>query len=58
MKIDEFPKELTDPLHEHLKQYLATDGEVGYMWDSRVTGGKGPIATLILRTIGRKSMPI
>lgn len=55
MKLDEFPKALTDPLHEHLRRYLATDGEDGYLWDSTVVGGAGVVTTLILRTTGRKS---
>jgi len=55
MKLDGFPKELTDPLHDHLRRYLETDGEDGYLWDSTVVGGKGIVETLILRTIGRKS---
>ncbi|MEM7098636.1 MAG: nitroreductase family deazaflavin-dependent oxidoreductase [Pseudomonadota bacterium] len=55
MNLDGFPKELTDPLHEHLRRYLETDGEDGYLWDSTVVGGAGTVTTLILRTIGRKS---
>lgn len=55
MNLDGFPKELTDPLHDHLRRYLATDGEDGYLWDSTVVGGAGIVTTLILRTIGRKS---
>lgn len=55
MKLDGFPRELTDPLHEHLRRYLETDGEDGYLWDSTVVGGAGPVTTLILRTVGRKS---
>ncbi len=55
MKLDGFPKELTDPLHEHLRRYLETDGEDGYLWDSTLVGGAGVVTTLILRTIGRKS---
>ena len=55
MNLDGFPKELTDPIHEHLARYLETDGEDGYLWDSRVVGGAGIVTTLILRTIGRRS---
>ena len=55
MNLEGFPKELTDPLHEHLRRYLETDGEDGYLWDSTVVGGAGVVTTLILRTIGRKS---
>lgn len=55
MKLDGFPKEITDPIHEHLRRYLETDGEDGYLWDSTVVGGAGIVKTLILRTIGRKT---
>ena len=55
MNLDGFPKELTDPIYEHLRRYLETDGEDGYLWDSTVVGGAGVVTTLILRTIGRKS---
>jgi deazaflavin-dependent oxidoreductase (nitroreductase family) len=40
---------------DHLKRYLATDGEDGYLWDASLGGGKGLVPTLLLTTIGRKS---
>ena len=38
----------------HREQYLA-DGEAGHLWDSTVSGGPGPLPTLLLFTVGRKS---
>jgi len=39
---------------EHIELYK-TDPEKAHMWDSSVAGGPGPIPTLLLTTIGRKS---
>jgi deazaflavin-dependent oxidoreductase (nitroreductase family) len=39
---------------EHTKLYK-TDPEKAHMWDSTVVGGPGPLPTLLLTTIGRKS---
>jgi deazaflavin-dependent oxidoreductase (nitroreductase family) len=39
---------------EHRDQYL-NDGEAGHLWDSTVGGGPGPLPTLLLFTVGRKS---
>lgn len=41
-------------IDEHRQQYLE-DGEKGHLWDSTVVGGPGPVPTLLLYTIGRKS---
>ena len=49
------PKELPDWIQNHLKRYIATNGEDGYLWDASLGGGKGMIPTLLLTTIGRKS---
>ena len=38
----------------HRKQYME-DGEVGHLWDSRISGGPGPLPTLLLFTVGRRS---
>ncbi|MGB0636304.1 MAG: nitroreductase family deazaflavin-dependent oxidoreductase [Gammaproteobacteria bacterium] len=38
----------------HREQYLS-DPHSGHMWDSSPAGGKGPIPTLLLTTVGRKS---
>ena len=40
---------------DHLKRYLATNGEDGYLWDASLGGGKGLVPTLLLTTVGRKS---
>jgi F420H(2)-dependent quinone reductase len=54
---------MSDPIKEasengwiasHREQYLS-DPAAGHMWDSAPAGGKGPIPTLLLTTIGRKS---
>ena len=41
-------------IDEHRELYLK-DGEKGHLWDSTVVGGPGPVPTLLLTTIGRKS---
>jgi deazaflavin-dependent oxidoreductase (nitroreductase family) len=38
----------------HVEQYLA-DGEAAHLWDSSIVGGPGPLPTLLLTTVGRKS---
>ena len=42
-------------IQDHLKRYLATDGQDGYLWDASLGGGKGMVPTLLLTTTGRKS---
>ena len=49
------PKELPEWIQNHLKRYIATNGEDGYLWDASLGGGKGMIPTLLLTTTGRKS---
>ena len=39
---------------EHRDLYL-NDPEKGHLWDSTFAGGPGPLPTLLLTTIGRKS---
>ena len=39
---------------KHRDLYLA-DSEAGHLWDSTPAGGPGPLPTLLLTTIGRKS---
>lgn len=41
-------------IDEHRELYLK-DGDLGHMWDSTVVGGPGPVPTLLLTTVGRKS---
>jgi deazaflavin-dependent oxidoreductase (nitroreductase family) len=43
-----------DWIDEHRQLYLR-DPEKGHMWDSTVRGGPGPVPTLLLTTVGRKS---
>jgi proline iminopeptidase len=31
------------------------DGKAGHLWDSSISGGPGPLPTLLLFTVGRKS---
>lgn len=46
----------SDWIAEHVTQYLATNGENGHFIDVSAVGGKeGGTATLLLRTVGRKS---
>lgn len=40
---------------EHVRNYLTTDGKVGYLRDMTSSGGSETMLHLILRTIGRKS---
>ncbi|MBK7730236.1 MAG: nitroreductase family deazaflavin-dependent oxidoreductase [Gammaproteobacteria bacterium] len=47
--------QLPDWIKEHLKNYLASNGENGHMWDATLGGGTGMVPTLLLTTIGRKS---
>lgn len=49
------PKELPAWIQDHVRRYLASDGEDGYLWDSTMGGGKGMVPTLLLTTTGRKS---
>jgi deazaflavin-dependent oxidoreductase (nitroreductase family) len=49
------PRELPDWIRDHVRRYVETDGADGHMWDSRVAGGPGPIPTLLLTTVGRRS---
>jgi len=42
-------------IQKHVKQYLESGGTEGHMWDSKTVGGPGPLPTLLLTTVGRKS---
>ena len=39
---------------KHRELYL-TDGNQGHLWDSSAAGGPGPLPTLLLTTMGRKT---
>ena len=45
---------LPDWIKDHLKRYLATNGEDGHLWDATLGGGTGMCPTLLLTTTGRK----
>ena len=47
--------QLPDWIKEHLRNYLASNGENGHMWDASLGGGTGMVPTLLLTTTGRKS---
>ncbi len=40
---------------QHRRRYLESNGADGHLWDSTPVGGPGPIPTLLLTTVGRKS---
>jgi len=42
-------------IQKHVKQYLESGGKEGHMWDSKTVGGPGPLPTLLLTTVGRKT---
>ena len=48
-------EEMPGWLQEHARAYLETNGETGHMWDSTVVGGPGPVQSLLLTKIGRKT---
>lgn len=43
-----------DWIDQHRELYLR-EPEQGHFWDSTVVGGPGPVPTLLLTTVGRKS---
>jgi deazaflavin-dependent oxidoreductase (nitroreductase family) len=53
--ISEFMKSAVAGIREHLRSYLATDGEDGYLRDMRHGRGSEQATCLILKTIGRRS---
>ncbi|MCS6946415.1 MAG: nitroreductase family deazaflavin-dependent oxidoreductase [Steroidobacteraceae bacterium] len=44
-----------DWTQKHLRRYLETNGEEGYLVDFRAVGGPAAVPTLILTTTGRRS---
>lgn len=40
---------------DHLKQYVESGGREGHYFDSTPYGGVGPVASLLLTTVGRRS---
>lgn len=53
--VSQFLVALKPMFAEHLRTYLATNGEEGYIFDASPHGGSPVTTTLILKTIGRKS---
>jgi deazaflavin-dependent oxidoreductase (nitroreductase family) len=49
------PKRLPEFIRNHVRDYLETKGEKGHIWDSTSVGGSGPVQTLLLVTVGRKT---
>ena len=49
------PAGFPDWIRDHIRRYLATDGEEGHLWDASLGGGTGMVPTLLLTTTGRKS---
>ncbi len=49
------PTGLPDFIQQHVRDYLETNGEVGHLWDSTPHGGSGPVETLLLVALGRKT---
>jgi deazaflavin-dependent oxidoreductase (nitroreductase family) len=49
------PRELPVWIQDHLKRYISTNGEDGYLWDATLGGGTGLVPTLLLTTVGRNS---
>ena len=47
--------ELPGWIQDHVRRYLASDGEDGHMWDASSAGGAGIFPTLLLTTTGRQS---
>ena len=49
------PKELPAFIQDHIRRYVESNGEDGYLWDATMGGGKGKVTCLLLTTTGRKS---
>lgn len=50
----DIPKDINQRIGAHIKLYL-TDPVKAHMWDATALGLDGPVPTLLLTTIGRKS---
>ena len=49
------PMGLPDFIQSHVRDYLETDGATGHIWNSSDFGGNGPVRTLLLVVVGRKT---
>jgi proline iminopeptidase len=53
-KFDDIPVNIGQIIADHIKLYLEHP-EQAHMWDSSVVGVPGPVTTLLLTTMGRKT---
>jgi deazaflavin-dependent oxidoreductase (nitroreductase family) len=53
--VSELMRTLSVGIEEHLRKYLSTDGDEGFLRDMSAVGGSKVSTCLILRTVGRKS---
>jgi deazaflavin-dependent oxidoreductase (nitroreductase family) len=51
---EDIPTDIVQIIKAHIQQYL-TDPEKAHIWDARPLGLPGPVTTLLLTTIGRKT---
>jgi deazaflavin-dependent oxidoreductase (nitroreductase family) len=51
---DDIPTDINRIIKEHITLYLS-DPAAAHLWDARPVGLPGPVTTLLLTTIGRKS---
>jgi deazaflavin-dependent oxidoreductase (nitroreductase family) len=51
---DDIPKDINKLIGAHIKLYL-TEPEKAHLWDARPLGLDGPVTTLLLTTVGRRS---
>lgn len=49
------PENMPKWMADHMRRYLETNGADGHLWDSTPVGGPGPLPTLLLTTLGRRS---
>lgn len=53
-KFDDIPDDINRLIADHIKLYLS-EPEKAHMWDSSPLGVPGPVTTLLLTTVGRKT---
>jgi deazaflavin-dependent oxidoreductase (nitroreductase family) len=51
---EDIPTDIVQIIKAHIQQYL-NDPEKAHIWDARPLGLPGPVTTLLLTTIGRKT---
>jgi proline iminopeptidase len=55
MNVEGIPENLPGWIADHLRRYLETDGADGHYYDASARGGGKAIASLLLKTEGRRS---